>query len=144
LHHILINRESMKKINTIAIIDDDDIYKYTAKKTILETEFVNNIITFSDGQEAIEFFLEKQGAPDELPDIIFLDINMPILDGWQFLEEYAPLKNKIQKEIQIYVTSSSTNPDDLIQAKNITAVSDYIIKPLSIERFKEIFEKLKY
>jgi len=134
----------MKKINTIAIIDDDDIYKYTAKKTILETEFVNNIITFSDGQEAIEFFLEKQGAPDELPDIIFLDINMPILDGWQFLEEYAPLKNKIQKEIQIYVTSSSTNPDDLIQAKNITAVSDYIIKPLSIERFKEIFEKLRY
>jgi len=132
----------MKKINTVALIDDDDIYQYAAKKTIVATEFVNNIITFSDGQEAIEYFLENHQNTDELPDLIFLDLNMPILDGWQFLEEYTPLISKIKKEIQIYITSSSKNPDDLIKAKNITAVSDYIVKPLSIERFKEIFKKL--
>lgn len=132
----------MKKINTVAIIDDDDIYQYAAKKTIVATESVNNIITFSDGQEAIDFFLENYGKADELPDLVFLDLNMPILDGWQFLEEYIPLKEKIQKEIIIYITSSSKNPDDLIQAKNLTAVSDYIVKPLSIEKFKDIFKKL--
>ena len=129
---------NINKIKTVAVIDDDDIYQYTVKKTIKSTQLVNNIVTFSDGLEAVDFFIANLERPNELPDLVFLDLDMPILDGWQFLEEYTSFKNKIKKDIAIYVTSSSQNPDDLIQAKNISEVSDYIVKPLTFERFKEI------
>ncbi|MGB3151856.1 MAG: response regulator [Maribacter sp.] len=131
----------MKKINTIAIIDDDDIYQYSAKKNIAATALANKVVSLYDGQEAIEFFTEHLENPEKLPDIVFLDLNMPITDGWQFLEQYAAIQKKIKKDITIYITSSSMNPDDLIQARNISEVSDYIIKPITLDKFKELLEK---
>lgn len=131
----------MRKINTVAIIDDDDIYQYSAKKNINATELANNIVSLYDGQEAIEYFSEHLEKPEELPDIVFLDLNMPITDGWQFLEQYAAIRKKIKKDITIYITSSSMNPDDLIHARNISEVSDYIIKPITLGKFKELLEK---
>lgn len=131
----------MIKSQTIAVIDDDDIYVYAIKRTIYSTEYVNKIVSFPDGQEALDFFVENLQDPEKLPDIVFLDINMPIVDGWQFLEEYTSFKEKIEKDIKIYVTSSSKNPDDLIQAKNISEVSDYIVKPLTFEKFEELMER---
>jgi CheY-like chemotaxis protein len=131
----------MNKNQTIAVIDDDDIYVYAIRRTIYSTQYVNKIVSFPDGQEALDFFIQNLQAPEKLPDIVFLDINMPIVDGWQFLEEYRSFKEKIEKDIKIYITSSSKNPDDLIQAKNISEVSDYIVKPLTFEKFEELMER---
>ncbi len=128
----------MKKIETVAIIDDDDIYQYMAKKTILSTKKIETISIFSDGQEAIDFFHENVDHDDLLPDLIFLDLNMPVIDGWQFLEQYKLLKPMINKKIVIYIVTSSLNPDDLITAKSITEVTDYIVKPISQDKFIEI------
>jgi len=128
-------------INTLAIIDDDDIYQYGVKKTLSKAQLVERIVTFSDGQEALDFFAANLDNPDELPDLVFLDLNMPIIDGWQFLEHYSKLRDKINKKITIFVTSSSRNPDDLMRAKNIDEVCDYIVKPFTLERFREIIER---
>ncbi len=130
----------MKQIQTVAIIDDDHIYQFAIKRTIAATNLITNIVTFTDGQQALEFFMDNIDNVDQLPDLVFLDLNMPIVDGWEFLEEYATVSSKINKEILIYVSSSSKNPDDLIQAKSIAEVADYIVKPLTSEKLMSIID----
>ena len=125
----------MENKKIIAIIDDDDIYQFAATKSINATNLAKRVNLFSDGQEALDYFKEHRDDPEKLPDLIFLDLNMPITDGWQFLEQYALLKPTFNKEIKIYMMSSSLNPDDLIQARNSTEVSDYIVKPIFSDKY---------
>lgn len=112
-------------------MDDDEIFTFLTKRTIEETNLVDQIKIFSNGQEAIEFLEKAADNVDLLPEIILLDINMPILDGWGFLEEFISLKPSIGKKITIYVVSTSISPFDLERANNASEVSDYIIKPIS-------------
>lgn len=122
----------------IAIIDDDSIFQFIAKRFIESFESVNETLIFSDGKDAIDFLFSNVDNQDKLPDIIFLDINMPVMNGWQFLNKYIELKSKIEKKIMIYVVTSSNNPDDFIQAKNIHEVADYIVKPINREKYTSI------
>ncbi|MBU2996577.1 response regulator [Cellulophaga baltica] len=118
-----------KKI--LCIVDDDDIYKYSVKRTLKNQELTRKIITFSNGEEAIEFMMDNLNKNENLPDVIFLDINMPIMDGFQFMEEYVKIKPTVGKEIVIYMVSSSIDSTDIKRAKSIREVSDYLIKPIS-------------
>jgi CheY-like chemotaxis protein len=133
----------MSKPFIICIIDDDDVYQYTVTRTIEHNKLAKKILVFSDGEEAIQFLVDNISKNENLPDVIFLDINMPIMDGWQFLEEYVNLKPRIGKEITIYMVSSSVDSTDLERAKKISAISDYIIKPIKQEMLKEIIEALE-
>ncbi|WP_435625002.1 response regulator [Flagellimonas sp.] len=100
----------MKKMNSIFIIDDDPITVFGIKKMLKDTVDCEAISTFHNGKMAIEYL--KEGIPNNLPipEVIFLDINMPIMDGWEFLEEF--LKLPIQKRIIINVITSSIDPSD--------------------------------
>ncbi|WP_159021042.1 response regulator [Algibacter sp. L3A6] len=126
----------------ICIVDDDDIYQFTVVKTLELLEFEKNIKVFSDGEEALEFLLSNLNQNDELPDVIFLDINMPIMDGYQFMEEYVKIKSKLGKKTVIYMVSSSVDPVDIEKAKRISDISDYIIKPIEPGKLKSIMEEL--
>lgn len=126
----------------ICIVDDDDIYQFTVIKTLELLEFEKNIQVFSDGEEALEFLLNNLDKNEELPDVIFLDINMPIMDGYQFMEEYVKIKSKLGKKTVIYMVSSSVDPVDIEKAKRISDISDYIIKPIEPGKLKSIMEKL--
>ncbi len=77
---------------------------------------------------------------EKIPDILFLDVNMPIMDGWMFIEEYARLKKDITKKIAIFMLSSSVNPIDIERADKISEISNYIIKPIKYEEVRRIFE----
>jgi CheY-like chemotaxis protein len=123
----------MNKIKNLAIVDDDEIYIYLTKKIISETKLVENVKTFKNGKEILEFLEKNSSLPEQLPEVIFLDLSMPVMDGWGFLEEYIALKPSIGKLITIYIISSSISPFDLERASNISVVTDYIIKPITKE-----------
>ncbi|RCW92790.1 response regulator [Winogradskyella arenosi] len=127
----------------ICVIDDDDIYQFTITKILSSIKMNKKILLFSDGEEALDFMIDNLYSDSELPDVIFLDINMPIMDGFQFMEEYVKLKPKLNKEITIYMVSSSVDPVDIAKAKSISDISDYIIKPIKVKQLKAIMADLQ-
>tara|TARA_Y100001933_G_C19008171_1_gene567516 strand:+ start:958 stop:1362 length:405 start_codon:yes stop_codon:yes gene_type:complete len=128
---------TMKPIN-VFVVDDDDIYQFTMGVALKNFPEVKLASTFSDGAEALDYITTNQNEPDSLPDIIFLDINMPVMDGFQFMEEFVDLLPKLEKTIKVYLVSSSIDPKDLKKAKRIDAITDYLIKPLKSEDIREV------
>ncbi len=133
----------MTKPFIICIVDDDSVYQFTTTRTIETHKLAKKILIFSDGEQAIQFLIDNIFNSDDLPDIIFLDINMPVMDGWQFLEEYVTLKPNLSKKITIFMISSSVDPTDLEKAKKISEISDYIIKPITPTALKEIISAIE-
>lgn len=131
----------MKQLK-IFIIDDDSIISFLAKKTIDASNVSSKIKDFQEGSDALAFLKEFCDVAEELPDIILLDISMPIMDGWHFLEEYALLMPKMSKKNNLYMFSSSISQIDIERAKNNPLVKDYIFKPLQKQRFLEMLEEL--
>ncbi|MEZ4970337.1 MAG: response regulator [Flavobacteriaceae bacterium] len=126
----------------VCIVDDDDIYQFTMIKTLQSLKLTNNIIAFSDGEEALDFMLDNLHNDKELPDVIFLDIDMPIMDGFEFMEEYIKIKPKLGKKITIYMVSSSVDPVDIDRAKKISEITDYIVKPITHNQLTYILQEL--
>ncbi len=133
----------MSKPFIICIVDDDEVYKFTVTKTIEHHKLARKILMFSDGEEALDFMIDNVANSHHLPDIIFLDINMPIMDGFQFMEEYVKLKPRVGKNITVYMVSSSMDPFDVDRAKKISEISDYILKPIKPGQLSEIVSTLE-
>jgi len=125
-------------VKTVCVIDDDKIHVYGLKKLISIKKLSPNLIDFPNGKEAIDFLAAPENSA-KLPDIIFLDINMPVMDGWDFMEHYVKIKPQMGKKIIVYMVSSSINDEDILRAKAIADISDYIIKPVSPEKLIELF-----
>ena len=122
----------------ICIVDDDDIYQFTMKLNLKHIDSVAEVKIFNDGLAVLDFIKTNLNTLKELPDVIFLDINMPVMDGFQFMEEY--LKLKITKKINIYMLSSSIDPVDVEKVNRINEVSDYITKPIEHHKLKTIID----
>jgi len=131
----------MKPIN-VFVVDDDDIYQFTTGVTLKSISNVSSVHMFDDGAEALEHISKHQNEENQLPDIIFLDINMPVMDGFQFVEEFIELLPKLDKNIKIYMVSSSIDPKDIKMADRIDEISDYLVKPLKPEDIKEILSEI--
>ncbi|TGK21005.1 response regulator [Leptospira fluminis] len=122
----------------LLLIDDDDIFVAIAKRTIEKAGILENFDVFSDGEGAISFLKDHITDPESIPDFILLDINMPYMDGWQFLEEYSLFEGMLLKKPIIYMISSSVDDADIKKAKDIPYVRDYLIKPVSADSFRRI------
>jgi len=131
-----------RKSSVVALVDDDKIFRLTASKTITTTSLTDKILQFENGDDALKFLKDNAGNISELPDYIFLDINMPYVDGWMFLEDFHKIKPDIHKHITIFVVSSSIDPRDVTRAKQNSDVSDYIVKPVSKEKFIELLQRV--
>lgn len=118
---------------TIWVIDDDPIYQIIMKKIILKSGIFSSNFSFSNGKEAIDSLKEIIAKNENFPDIILLDIEMPILDGWAFMEEITVLKPQINAEIQIYICSSSIAIEDKERAKNNKGILGYMCKPVTLD-----------
>lgn len=126
------------KTRKIWVIDDDIIYKTIMKKIILKSEIFTSTITFSNGKEAINALKNAIENKEDLPEIILLDIEMPVMDGWGFMSEMAVLKPKFQTKILIYISSSSIAVEDKLKAKNNPDIQGYMSKPISLDDLKLI------
>lgn len=126
------------KTRKIWVIDDDVIYKTIMKKIILKSGIFSSTVTFSNGKEAIDALKKAIESNDDLPEIILLDIEMPVMDGWGFMSEMAVLKSKLQSKIMIYISSSSIAAEDKLKAKNNTDIQGYMSKPISLNDLKLI------
>lgn len=128
------------KFNDVFVVDDDKIFHFIIKKLLVHNNI--NVIPkfFENGLQAIEGIKTKLNKGENPPDLILLDINMPILDGWQFLEEFKAIKDRLSKEIIIYIVSSSDDSTDKNKAKNYQSeVKNYYLKPMTADDLKEIF-----
>ncbi|GGD19856.1 response regulator [Hyunsoonleella pacifica] len=131
------------KVKLACIIDDDSIYINLLKKIIQTKKLCSDLIIFNNGQQSINYFEDKlrDSEYNNIPEIIFLDLNMPIMDGWEFLKKFKLIKNKLKKEVSLYVVSSSINPADISKAKSFPEVYDYLSKPVHIKDLEAIFSK---
>lgn len=130
------------KVKIACVIDDDEIYTFTVKRVIARSDIAEKTIYFHNGKAALDFLAENAHQPDILPDLILLDLNMPVLDGWQFLDHYGKLLPKLDKKISVFVVSSSIDEEDYTRAKKIEAVTDYIVKPLTVDHLSNILGQL--
>lgn len=126
---------------SILLVDDDEINNFISVKLIKKTLLNTEIKTCLNGKFAIDELVEIQNSnPEELPDYILLDINMPIMNGWEFLDEYKRLGIDPEGKSKIYIISSSVFNNDINKAKSYPLVKDFISKPLSVEKIREVLD----
>lgn len=120
-----------KKI--IWVVDDDTIYQTIINKLIQKSGVFSTHSSFMNGKEAIITLKNTlEVDSNNLPDIILLDINMPVMDGWEFMEEIKKIKSKINKHILIYIVSSSIAIEDKNKSKTFPDIIGYIPKPITV------------
>lgn len=124
----------MKKIDIVCIIDDDPVHIFVTRKVLELGELCESIMVFRNGLEAFDRLKAICINGEILPDVILLDLNMPIWDGWDFLDAFTQIP--IKKKIVIYIVTSSNNPEDTRRASTYQEVSKFIVKPISIEKLK--------
>ena len=130
------------RIKRACIIDDDSIFVYGIKRIMNEIDFCDEIIVYTNGESALNELgsLVQQGK--KLPDLILLDLNMPVMDGWVFLDDFVKIPNHNQDHLSLYILSSSINPSDIEKAKKYPIVNKFISKPVTISDLKQILKEL--
>ena len=132
-------------LDLILCVDDDPITLMLCKMVITRSAFTNEILTAQNGEEALDYFddlkLNNLGAEiKKYPQLIFLDLNMPVMGGWEFLDLFSKEDyREAFKNCKVIVLSSTIDPDDINKAKTYPMVLDFLSKPIS----KDMLEDLK-
>lgn len=132
-----------KKLNSILLVDDDFATNFINKKILQKSNLIEHINVALNGKEAIDY-LSRQGKFESAenkhpqPQLILLDINMPVMDGWEFIQSYQNLNLENKENIVIVMLSSSFNPADKAKAESIKEISDFRQKPMGKNALLEI------
>ncbi|MCH2084481.1 MAG: response regulator [Saprospiraceae bacterium] len=130
-----------KRLDCFLLIDDNEADNVYHEIIIEEAGCVKEVISVQSGKDGLELLMGNKEEAPPAPNIIFLDINMPGMNGWEFLDEYQKLHSKNQADIIIIMLTTSLNPDDRKRAEKIEAIKDFKTKPLTTNMLKEILEK---
>lgn len=134
-------------LDLILCVDDDPITLMLCKKVIQKSLLSKEIITAQNGEEALEYFknlndLKSQNTAVNLPQLVFLDLNMPVMGGWEFLDEFNTTHYKHVNTIKIVVLSSTVDPDDLEKANTYPMVIDFLPKPITTSMLEYVTSKV--
>lgn len=130
-----------KKLNCILLIDDDEPTNFLHKLVIDRHACAEKVVAFQDAQEALAFLADNSSGTYAQPDLILLDINMPGMNGWEFLKAYARLPEAQRGNIVVMMLTTSLNPDDKRHADTIQGVAGFLSKPLTKKLLQEILEQ---
>ena len=124
---------------TVCVIDDDAVFQMIMRVKIQKKQLARQFLTFDNGASAIDFFRKEENRnTGTLPDVIFLDINMPVMNGWQFIESFAKIAPQLPKLVTIYMLSSSIDDRDIERARNLPEISDFISKPIPDDQLQHL------
>ncbi len=131
------------KFHSIMLVDDNEIDNLINQKMIESANICNRIFVHTGAKSAIEFLRNMEKLAEDklenfLPDYIFLDIDMPLMDGFQFLDEYDKLKDSTKNYCKVVMLTSSLNPMDMKKAKESKYIVNYLNKPLTQENLKKL------
>ena len=130
-----------KKLKHILLIDDDEPTTFMYTMVLEQSGYSENILVAQGGEEALDILQKTSG---DSPELIFVDINMPRMDGWEFLEQYKQISNAKTKKPVIIMLSTSLNPDDETKANEIPEVAAFMHKPLTPGMLQQIVMKYFY
>jgi CheY-like chemotaxis protein len=132
-------------INTVLSIEDDKVTQLLNKYHLKAGKFCTNVIEAYHGLEAIDFFKKLDNGEvsmDSFPEIIFIDLNMRMMDGWEFFEAFKRDFAHFEDKTKIFILSSSINPADIERAKNENSIVAFLAKPLNAETLKKVLNLL--
>lgn len=121
------------KYNKIMIIDDNYVDNYIASALIKNNNLTKDLLEFDNGVKAIEYLEKNKDNHQELPDLILLDIYMPLMDGFEFLNLFEKIDSKLTKNCKICIVSSSIDDNDIFKAKLDKKIYNFISKPLTVD-----------
>jgi CheY-like chemotaxis protein len=135
-----------KKLNCVLLVDDNDSDNYIHRRVIEQAGITDHIEIAENGQEAIELLAAqgrcgKSESSSSQPDLIFLDINMPVMNGWEFLEEYRKLEEVQKGNVLFIMLITSLNPSDVIKTEKVLGGDSFLYKPLTIKVLEDIMQK---
>ncbi|WP_405203370.1 response regulator [Dokdonia sp. LLG6352-1] len=132
----------MKQIDIACIIDDDPIFVFGAQRLMKMSNFCKGFLIFHDGEQALNHLVPvlRGTVKSAIPDVILLDINMPILDGWQFLDGIITIE--VVKEITIFIVTSSIDPRDKEKAETYSNVKNFIVKPITQDKLNDLMSQM--
>ena len=131
-----------KAIDLVMLVDDNDTDNFISKRIIEITDFAGRVEVKNSGKSALDYLAENQESPENLPNIIFLDINMPVVDGFVFLYEFEKFRELVRTKCKVIILSSSDNKRDIDKIVNNNYVIKFITKPLTEGSLEEI--RVKY
>jgi CheY-like chemotaxis protein len=129
------------RVANLWIIDNDPMVSFYIKR-LTELGALADIITIYDSPRgAIDYLLLHKTSMAHLPDIILLDIYMPEMDGWEFIQEFQKIKDQLTKRIEIHIITSSNHPKDITRARTFPEIKAYLQKPVTLEALQEVVMK---
>lgn len=130
----------LQKLNCVLLVDDEPADNFFHKRILEKATVTEEVVVAENGEEALSYLTSISMGIPKRPELIFLDINMPAMDGWEFLENYAELPLEQKANIVIIMLTTSPDPQDLRRAQGMSTVHDFRTKPLTLDMLEEIFQ----
>jgi CheY-like chemotaxis protein len=127
---------------TLFVVDDDEMFQKIMRMTLLKYKSFDNIVHFRDSRSALQHLLEYKLNPGKLPEALFVDLSLPVLNGWAFLDELGKIYHSLSKKINVYIVTTSVNRFDRLKAESYDFVKEFISKPVYGDKLVAIHQSI--